>query len=217
MEKSIPTIELETRTYKLTGITPLLGSQPANPDVRTAYIESKAPDPTAATEEENQLLARSQLDEKTLTVFLRDTDNDDAILLLDYVVLGYLKSAIDMLKAQNGVLAAGGKVDKYVFAAPRKLYITRDGEKIYDEDAVLERPLRARTMQGDRVALTASEQIMDPWEITVELTLLPNGGTKSSKAITWEVIEQALSLGRMKGLGQWRNGGYGRFLCERVK
>ena len=72
---------------------------------------------------------------------------------------------------------------------------------------------------GDRVALTASELIEDPWQIEVELTLLPNPEARTdggSKAITFAVIEQALSLGRMKGLGQWRNGGYGRFTCERV-
>ena len=216
MEKEQPTINLETRKYRLTGITPLLGSQPANPDVRTAYIESKAPDPAAATAEETQLLIRENLDDKTLTVFLRDPAQRDALMILDYVILGYLKSAIDILKAQNHVKAAAGKVDKYLFAAPRKLYITKGGRR---EDSLLERPLRAKTMQGDRVALTASELIEDPWEIEVKLTLLPNEGAKTetgSKPITFDVVEQALALGCMKGLGQWRNGGYGRFTYERV-
>lgn len=218
-EKEQPTIQMETRKYRLTGITPLMGSQPANPDVRTAYIESKAPDPTAATDEENRMLLRETLDEKTLTVFLRDPGKKDALLILDYTILGYLKGAIDILKEQNHVKAAAGKVDKYIFAAPRKLYITKGGKPIFEEDSVLERPLRAKTAQGDRVALTASELIEDPWEIEVELTLLPNPAAKTeggSKAITWAVIEQALALGRMKGIGQWRNGGYGRFTYERI-
>ena len=212
-------IIMETRKYRLTGITPILGSQPANPDVRTAYIESKAPDPAAATAEERELLKYEDLDDKTLTVFLRDPKERDALMLMDYVILGYLKNAIDALKSQNHVKAAAGKVDKFVFAAPRHLFILKDGKRIYDEDSVLERPLRAKTMQGDRVALTASELIEDPWQIEVELTLLPNPEARTdggSKAITFDVIEQALSLGRMKGLGQWRNGGYGRFTCERV-
>ena len=49
-------VEMEKRTYRLTGFTPILGSSPADPYVRTNYIASKAPDPVATAEEEREYL-----------------------------------------------------------------------------------------------------------------------------------------------------------------
>ena len=73
-------------------------------------------------------------------------------------------------------------------------------------------PLRAQTMQGPRVTLAASEQIDDPWTIEFTVKLIGNPGTRTSAPITWEAIETALDYGSICGaLGQWRNGGYGRF------
>ena len=45
-------IDCEKRIYELTGTTPLLGSSPANPAIRTQYIASKAPSPADIEEEE---------------------------------------------------------------------------------------------------------------------------------------------------------------------
>lgn len=207
-------IEMETKKYRLRGMTPLLGSQPANPEVRTAYLASRAPDP-ALGDAETAMLPEDK-DAMGLTVFLRSPD-DDALCVMDYVIRGYLKEALTALGAQNGIKQARSKVDKYLFAGPRVIPILRDGERIYDEDEQLERSLRAETMQGPRRALVASEMVYDPWEIEVELTLLSNAGSTKSKAITWDAIEQALDFGRLCGLGQWRNGGYGRFTWERVE
>ena len=39
-----PEISMETRTYRLHGLSELLGSQPSNPDVRTAYLSGKEPE-----------------------------------------------------------------------------------------------------------------------------------------------------------------------------
>lgn len=207
-------IEMETRKYRLRGMTPLLGSQPANPEVRTAYLASRAPDP-ALGDAETAMLPE---DKETLglTVFLRAPE-DDALCLMDYVIRGYLKEALTALGAQNGIKQARSKVDKYLFAGPRVIPILRDGERLYDEDEQLERSLRAETMQGPRRALVASELVLDPWEVEVELTLLTNAGSTKSKAISWDTVEQALDFGRLCGLGQWRTGGYGRFTWEQVE
>ena len=35
--------------------------------------------------------------------------------------------------------------------------------------------------------------------------------------ILWEAVEMALDYGRYCGLGQWRNGGYGRFVWKRIE
>lgn len=207
-------VELEKRTYRLTGFTPILGSSPADPNVRTTYLASKAPDTVAAAEEEAQYLLGREEDK--MTVFLRNPKSG-ALMLLDYQVLGFIKGSLESLTAQTGIKAPRGKVDRYVFVSPRRIDIRRaDGSIVLDEDEVYERPLRAMTMRGERVSLAASEEIMDPWQITFTVSLLPNERSKVSAGIKWEDIERALDYGELRGLGQFRNGGYGRFTWERV-
>ncbi len=206
-------INMEKRTYVLRGTEPLLGTNPANPAVRTQYLAGKMADPADAAGEEGYV---PELDEKGLTVFLRDADGDDALMLLDYQVRGFFKSALLALGQQNGVKAPRGKVDKYLFVGPRKIPIIRDGKRLLEEDDVCERPLRASTMRGDRVTVAGSESVNTPWAITIELTLIPNAGSKTSRALTWEAVEDALDYGTLCGLGQFRTGSYGRFTWERV-
>lgn len=206
-------IQMETRKYRLNGLTPILGSQPASEAVRTAYIGSKCPDPAMASDEAKML--PEDLDSKGLTVFMRAPDND-ALCLIDYMILGFVKEAMTALGSQSGIKAVRSKVDKYVFAKPRIIPILRDGKPLIDEDEQLERSLRADTMQGPRTALTASEMVNDPWSVEFELMLLANDGTTKSNNVTWADIENALDYGALHGLGQWRNGGYGRFTWERV-
>ena len=200
----------ESRTYRLTGLTPILGSAPASRAIRTQYIASKAPTDKLREEE---AAAPFDLDEKGLTVFNRN--KQDQLCLMGYQIKGFLKGALTALKAQCKIAAAKGKIDNLVFVEPRYIPLKRDGQPIRDEDDILERPLRAQTMQGERVTLAASELVEDPWEITIEMTLIPNGGTAKSEALTWDAIEAALDYGAFHGLGQWRNADYGRFIWKR--
>ena len=206
-------LQFEKRKYHLTGTTPILGSQPASRTLRTEYISSKAPTPELAEEEDAML---GNLDERGLTVFLRN-EEDDSLMMLNYMVRGFFKGSLEAMVAQTGVKQPRSKVDRYLMVGPRRIVIKRDGEPVYEEDDQLERPLRAETMQGPRVTLTASEQIDLPWEIDIEVMLLPNAETKLSKALTWENVEDALDYGAFQGLGQWRTGGNGCFTWERVK
>ena len=206
-------MKIEKRKYRLTGISPLLGSQPADPAVRTKYLAAKAPTDAQAEEEEKMV---PDMDERGLTVFLRRV-GDDALCVMDYTIVGFLKGSVKAMAAENGVKQADSKVGTYVFVEPRVIPITRNDALIFEEDAVLERPLRAQTMQGPRVTLTASEQVDDPWEMEITVKLLLNEGTAKSKPVTWDAIEEALNYGSLKGLGQWRNGGWGRFVWERVE
>lgn len=209
-------MKTSTRTYKLHGFTPLLGTQPANPDVRTAYIASKGVKEGVDVSDEERMAAASAEQESGITVFLGDPDADDALSLMDYMVKGFFKEGINALEAELNVKQAASKVDKYLFIEPRVIHIERHGAPILQEDMVLERPLRAKTMQGERVTLTASERINDPWEISFTVTLVENNGTSKSASVKWEAVEAALDYGRLKGLGQWRNGGWGRFNWERI-
>lgn len=206
----------ETRKYRLTGITPMLGTQPANNAIRTQYLASKAPD-KAMSDEEAELFKAQAREESGLTVFARDPDADDRLILLDYMVRGFFKSSLTALAAQEDIAAAKSKVDKYLFVLPRRIPILRDGEAIIEEDYIFERTLRAETMQGPRVGLAASETIDAPWEIEIELKLLKNKGTARSRALTWDAVENALSYGEFCGIGQFRNGSFGRFYWEAME
>lgn len=206
--------EYEKRTYRMTGITPILGSQPADPEIRTKYIASRAPS-TQQMEEEADYLPEESVG-NGVTVFLKN-QADQAICLMDYMIVAFFKESIKSLSAQTGVLQARSKCDQFLFAEPRLIPITREGEIITERDRICERTLRATTMQGDRTALAASEQIDAPWQVEFTLMLIDNAGTAKSKPLTWEAIETALDYGALHGLGQWRNGGYGRFTWEKVE
>ena len=205
----------ETRKYLLTGTEPILGSNPADPKVRETYIESKKP--TIQTENESELTPENVLSESYgLTVFLRHPDTDTP-MVFDYIVRGFLKEALLTLSPQLGLVAAKSKVDKYLFAAPRHIHLCGpDGQPIKEPDGVYERPLRAMTMQGPRVTLTGSE-IINHWQISVALTLLNSTGSKGKGAtLDWNAVENALDYGQFQGLGQFRNGGFGRFTWQRI-
>lgn len=204
-------MKIEARTYRITGITPMLGGQPADKELRSTYISSLAPTPEQGDEENSML---PNIDQKGLTVFLR-RPLDDAMSLMDYMIVGFLKESVKALSDQNGIKSAASKVGTYVFVEPRIIPIKRDDAPVYEPSSVLERPLRIDSFPP-RVALSASEMIDAPWEITFTIKLLGNNGTKASKAVTWDAIEDALDYGALKGLCQWRNGGYGRFAWERI-
>lgn len=219
---------IETRIYRLTGRTPMLGSQPASKQVRRQWIAERAVNKKGKTpeeiqaliDEENKLLGVTDQNNdlrEAPTCFLRDDHNGGRIFIYDYVVKGFFKGALEALKGELGVAAYRGKVDRLLFVGPRILYIMRDGEPLIDEDGFCQRSLRADTPQGPKTALAESEMVNDPWEIEFELALIPNEGTARSKPLTWEAIETCLDYGKLSGLSQWRNAGYGRFTWERLE
>lgn len=214
-------IRSETRTYRLTGKTSLLGSNPANPEIYSAYVGSKAASVQKAYEEEMMLPTAEELQEKIgqikgmgLTVFLRNGRGQ--LVLASHVIKGYFKGTFQTLKDQIGIGGAKSKVDNLIFVESEYIPIMSRGEPVTEPDGYNERSLRAETMQGPRVSLASSEEIDVPWNIDVELRLIENSGTAKSKPVTWEAIETALNYGRHKGLGQWRNSGKGCFTWERI-
>ena len=142
--------------------------------------------------------------EKGTTGFHRDEDG--APILYDYVIKGFFKDAAGMLRrvpdTKSSKLTSYKKViDGLVFVRPRTIPIQNGGEI-----GILERPLRAQTAQGERVALSRSEMIPAGAKITFTLDLLDG---KLEPA-----VREWLDYGAMRGLGQWRNGGYGTFTYE---
>lgn len=189
--------------YRLTLTEPILGSQPADPELHTKYIASKAPHDEG--EEETESLPE---DGKGITVFARNDDGDP--VLWDYQIKGFFKDSCKMLRKIKGtksskVKAYKQEIDGLVFVLPRKIEIVMpEGSKI----ETCERPLRASTPMGERIALNSSEMIQagSILEFTVKLY--------DESMEEW--IEEMLEYGKDRGLGQWRNSGMGRFTWEKL-
>lgn len=190
---------------KLTFTEPILGSTAADKDIARNYIASKAPD-APKIEEEVEALGVDAVEEKSMTIFPRLEDGTP--FLWDYHVRGFFKSAcqaLNMAEPGKKLAAFKKKIDLLVFVNERKIpYILPDGGEVGN----LQRPLRAQTAQGERVALANSEMI--PAGTTCEFSITVLQDDLLSRVRDW------LSFGRFNGLGQWRNGSYGRFEWEEV-
>lgn len=197
-------IETKMRV-RLTFSEMVLGSTAGDPEITRSYIASKAPD-AAKLEEEVAALGVDGVEQKTMTVFPKLEDGTP--FLWDYQLKGFFKSACKALNTaapSNKLPSYKTKIDTLVFIDERKIpYQLPEGGVIGN----LQRPLRAMTAQGERIALANSETI--PAGTTVEFTV-----TALEKDLLPRVREW-LDYGRYNGLGQWRNASYGRFTWEEI-
>lgn len=196
---------METVKYnlKVTMLEPLLGTQPQK-DVATEFIQDKAREAGLDVADEQETLP--EMLEKGTTVFHK---LEGTPLYYDYHVKGFLKEAARVFngsEAVGGLKALRNKVDSLVFVKPRRIALhVPDGGQV----SFLERPLRAMTMQGERVSLARSEMLPAGTWFECDIDVLGTIGEK--------VLRALLDYGAYKGFGQWRNGGYGRFEYELTK
>lgn len=197
---------MKTDAYELviTFLTPVLGSQPSNPEITTEFIIKRAGMETRPDDEEQYL---PDMIEKGTTIFYRVGEKP---AMMNYQILGFMKEAG---KVQNGKVAGGvknlrSKVGSQVFISPRiiPLNLPKGGEMEY-----LERPLRADTPKGQIVSLARSEMLPEGTWFKCGLEVLT--GELSEEALT-----DLLDYGLFRGLGQWRNSGaYGTFHYKLTK
>jgi hypothetical protein len=136
--------------------------------------------------------------------------HEDQPFLYDYVIKGFFKDACSMLrrvKGKNGTLSsklpAHKKViDGLIFILPRRLMLDLHGQ----EQGTCERPLRAQTARGERVALARSHAC--PVGTTLTFTVSVLG------VVTEDLLREWFEYGQLRGLGQWRNSGKGRFTAQ---
>lgn len=185
---------MEKRKFTIELTTEMLGTVAQDPEVYKTYIESKKPE---ALNGEDEYLTVNKIEEKGWTGFHRD---EKGLFIYEYMVKGFLKAAGNVMKDSLKLKALRSKIDDFLFISPRRIYLGQD-----KADGLIERPLRAMTMQGPRVTLARSDYINAGKRIEFEIILLPH------KELSWEVIENLLKYGELMGLGQFRNGGYGRF------
>lgn len=171
----------------------MLGTVAKDPEIYKTYIESKKPE--SVTEDES--LTVDKIEEKGWTGFHRD---ENGLFIYEYMIKGFLKSAGNVLKDIVKIKALRSKIDDYVFIAPRRIYLGQN-----EPDGYIERPIRVMTMQGPRVSLIRSDYIKAGKELEFTITLIAH------KEINMRIINTLLKHGELMGLGQFRNGGYGRF------
>ena len=190
---------------RLTFINPILGSANSNKDIHSDFIASKAPD-AKSMEEEIEAIGVEGVEAKAMTVFPRMEDGTPH--LWNYQIRGFFKHACGMLRNADGTESSKIKaykkfIDGLVFVEERKIPLVFEGEV-----QNLQRPLRASTMQGERVALATSEML--PAGTMCEFTI------KTLKADLLPTIKEWLDYGALNGLGQWHNSGAGAFEWEEI-
>lgn len=184
---------------KIRFLEPVLGSMPTDENVLSTYIISKAPGEAFAQEEEE---VYEDFAISRYTVFPRD---EKGVFFWNYQVKAFLKNNGNVLKDMLGVKNLKSKIENAVFIEPRRIYLFRGREVVQAADRFLERPLRAQTARGERVTLAGSELVEAGCEMEFQIEILEN------KEVTEKIIRTILDYGRRRGLGQWRNGGWGQF------
>jgi hypothetical protein len=203
---------------RLTFTEELLGTASADPEIHSEFIASKGPD-AATIEEEVAALGADEVTEKSTTIFARDEEG--APCLWDYQVKGFFKDACGMLTRAAGTksskLTAYKKIiDGLVFVHPRQIrLVLPEGGTVGN----CQRPLRAQTAKGERIALAHSETVPAGTFIEIDVEFMelgakPKDGEKGGKVKLAECVEEWLAYGALRGLGQWRNSGKGRFNVE---
>jgi len=190
---------MDTTNYSLTirFTEPLLGTQPQK-QVATEFLASKI-DGGELPEDEQETLP--EMLEKGTTAFHR---LDGKPILYDYQIKGFLKEAGQVFNGLRGVKNLRSKIDNLVFVMPRRFVLAiPNGAPI----EFLERPLRAMTAQGPRTSLARSEMLPAGTSIECQIEVYPG-------PISEALLTDLLSYGAKKGMGQWRNGSYGRFEFE---
>lgn len=188
---------------KVTMFEEILGTASANPEIHEEFIASKAPD-APSREEEVAAIGAEEVFEKGMTVFPRDKDGNP--IAWDYQWKGFFKDACAALrkvpKSECGKIKAYKKeIDGLIFPEPRQIPIVFNGEI-----GICQRPLRGQTAQGERIALASSESIPAGATMTFDIRMLLPEHEKA--------VREMLNYGQLRGFGQWRNSGKGRFKYE---
>ena len=195
---------MEELKVRLTFTEELLGTASNNPDINGEYIASKAPDAPSKAEE-IEAIGVDETVEKSMTVFPKE---DGKPFIWDYQIKGFFKDACGVLKKVTGTESAGIKaykkeIDGLIFVFARKIPIQN-----YGTIGECQRPLRGQTAQGERIALAHSETI--PAGSYIEFTV------RCLKDSLMKGVREWLDYGMLRGLGQWRNSGKGRFAWEEI-
>lgn len=194
---------------RITLLEEALGSSPSNDDLLGTYIASKAP--TEELEAQEIETIKAQNAEERLTVFPKLPDGTPFIY--DYQIKGMLKDSCKMLAKAGKAGYPGGKacaaikaykqaIDGLIFVEPRCIPYNLHGLKM----DYCERILRANTPMGERTSIAKGESVPEGSTIEFSVVCLDPALEK--------MVKECLDYGTMRGIGQWRNSGKGRFVWD---
>jgi hypothetical protein len=210
-------LNMQEMKVRVTFTEPLLGTKPADPELHTRFVASKAPD-HKTMEQEVAAHGAEEVEERGKTIFSKMEDGTP--FLWNYQVEGFFKETCRILHKVPGsvtkkVLTRGWiqEIDNYIFVEGMlpnmrrtiPLYMPIDLDLTATDN---QRPLRASTPQGERVALAHSEEAPAGTYIEFSVACFMDGDK--------DVIREWLDYGHWKGMGQWRNSGMGRFEWEEI-
>ena len=180
---------------KLTTIEAMLGTASNNKELHSEFIASHAPDAPSREEE----IAAVGVDEVI-------ENKDGKPILWDYQIKGFFKDACGVLRKVKGtksskIKAYKKEIDGLIFVQERQIPV-----QTAEELTNCQRPLRAQTAQGERNSLASSEEIAAGAKMEFSVLVMADE--------LMPAVKEWLSYGKLRGLGQWRNSGKGRFLCE---
>ena len=187
---------------RLTFIEEILGTASNDKELHAEYIASKAPD-AISKKEEIEAIGVEGVIEKGKTVFPKD-ENDNPFIY-DYQIKGFFKNAAKAFNYVKKLAAYKTKIDNLIFVNERKILLQIPEGK---EMGNCQRPLRAQTPQGERVALANSDSC--PEGTVIEFTVM------SMVDDLMDNVEMWLDYGKLNGIGQWHNSGKGRFVWEKL-
>lgn len=192
-------------TVKIRLTTPMLGTVPKDKEIYKTFIESKKPQVASVVDglEDDDESSTVGEDEKGVTGFHSD---DEGPFIYNYLFKGFMKAALQALKNIDGTAASNIRqnlkmVNNWIFVEPRRIHLRLPEGAVIEN---LQRPLRAQTMQGERIALANSEMVPEGTEFEINIRWYDADG------MDIHVIKDILDYGADKALGQWRNAGYGQ-------
>lgn len=202
-------MEMNKMRVRLIFTEEVLGTASNNKEIHEEFIASKSKDAKTRAEE-IEAVGVEEVIEKAMTVFPRNRQGNP--IMWDYQIRGAFKDACGMLRNVPGSCSKKltnykKKIDGLIFVEEREIPFVFDG-KI----GTCQRPLRGQTAQGERISLANSETI--PAGAQIEFTIC--WYTDEKKLINRDLIVEWLDYGRLRGLGQWRNSGKGKFIWEEI-
>ena len=196
---------------------PLLGTLSGNPEIAQEFILTKHPEGISKDELEAQSNLK-EVTEKSSTIFPRNADGQP--ILWDYQIKGFFKEACaamihieamtkeDLKKFRLTEYLYKKTIDQLIFVFPRQIVLQLPEGCDPNKLNFCQRPLRGQTMKGERISLARSEEVPEGTKIEIEIKCLNEKHE--------DFVKQWLTYGALKGTGQWRNSGKGRFKWQEL-
>ena len=184
-------------------VTDFISNSAVKKIVRTDTSLTAAEEPDFCPEIEDPELQEL----KAMTVFPRNPRTGEPVMM-GYQVKGFFKAAAKACR--NRADSKSAKMTAFVSKIDSDINIVAKYAQIHwgpdNRFHNLQRPLRAETAKGPRVALANSEVISAGAYFDMEISF------PVDKYV--DLIQEWLNYGYYVGLLQWRNAGYGRFMYQ---